>query len=188
MTKILLVVAHPRSNSLTHAAAAAFKAASEQRGHVVEVADLVGECFDPVLREDDEPDWSDPHKQYSPAVRREMARIERNETTVLLFPVWWWSMPAVLKGWIDRVWNHGWAYGGGTYPHRRVLAIGIAGSGKGDYEKGAYDEALRTQVENGLLKYCGVAEARLVLLYGALEGPASIDAILAQVSALGETF
>jgi len=40
-----------------------------------------------------------------------MARIERNDAIAMFFPVWWWSMPATLKGWIDRVWNHGWAYG-----------------------------------------------------------------------------
>ena len=43
---------------------------------------------------------------------REMERIERNQAPVIVFPVWWWSMPAILKGWIDRVWNNGWAYGG----------------------------------------------------------------------------
>jgi NAD(P)H dehydrogenase (quinone) len=56
-----------------------------------------------VLREADEPDWNDPDKIYSEDVQREMQRIERNEATVMVFPVYWWSMPALLKGWIDRV-------------------------------------------------------------------------------------
>jgi hypothetical protein len=43
---------------------------------------------------------------------------------VFVFPVWWWSMPAMLKGWIDRVWNNGWAYGARKLPHRRALLIG----------------------------------------------------------------
>lgn len=188
MAKILLVVAHPRANSLTHAAAGAFKAAAEERGHSVEVADIVREGFDPVLREDDEPDWANPNKTYSPAVQREMTRIARNAATVLVFPVWWWSMPAVLKGWIDRVWNHGWAYGGGTYPHSKVVAIGIAGSDQANYERSEFDRALRIQVENGLLKYCGVAEPRLELLYGALESPAGAEHVLAEARRLGETF
>ena len=154
----------------------------------MELADLVREDFDPVLHEDDEPDWSDPKKSYSPAVRCEMARIERNDATVIIFPVWWWSMPAILKGWIDRVWNHGWAYGGGAYPHSKVLAIAIAGGSKSDFAAGQYDVGLRSQIENGLLSYCGVEKPRLELFLGALEGEARARDILAEVQRLGEAF
>src|SRR5262245_36872359 len=123
--KILLVLAHPRRDSLTGQVADAFAEAAIANGHQVDWADLVRECFDPVLREADEPDWTDPGKIYSPEVLREMARIRRNDATVMVFPVWWWSMPAILKGWIDRVWNRGFAYGGGaTFPQRRVWMIG----------------------------------------------------------------
>jgi len=188
MTKILLVVAHPRANSLTHAAAEAFTRAAQTRGHEVELADLMREGFDPVLSEADEPDWSHPEKSYSDAVRSEMARIERNEATVLLFPIWWWSMPALMKGWIDRVWNHGWAYGGRLYPHENILAIGIAGSTRTDYVQGEFDRALRIQIENGILRYCGGKTARLEILYGSLAGAAEAARIVEDVRALGETF
>jgi NAD(P)H dehydrogenase (quinone) len=110
--KILVVVVHPRPSSLTHAVARTFAEALEARGHAAVWADLHAEGFDPVLREADEPDWNHPAKAYSPEVRAEMARIEAAEATVVVFPVWWWSMPAMLKGWIERVWNNGWAYGG----------------------------------------------------------------------------
>ncbi|HVI90569.1 MAG TPA: NAD(P)H oxidoreductase, partial [Dongiaceae bacterium] len=127
--RTLLVLAHPRRNSLSGAVAEAFAASATAKGHEIEWADLVAEGFDPVLREADEPDWNNPKKVYSPAVGQEMARIERNAATVMVYPVWWWSMPAILKGWIDRVWNHGWAYGGGaTYPHRRVWMLAVAGA------------------------------------------------------------
>ena len=99
--KVLLVVAHPRHDSLTFAAAKAFAEAATVNGHQLEWADLVAEGFDPVLRHPDEPDWSNSNKTYSDAVQREMARIERNEATVIVFPVYWWSMPAILKGWIE---------------------------------------------------------------------------------------
>ena len=104
---VLMVLAHPRRNSLTAQAAEAFASAASAQGHKFEWADLIAEGFDPVLHEADEPDWNDPGKIYSEEVRREMARIERNDATVMVFPVWWWSMPALLKGWIDRVWNNG---------------------------------------------------------------------------------
>ena len=108
--KTLLVVAHPRQSSLTFAVAKAFADPIGEDGHSVEWADLVRERFDPVLMTPDEPDWNDPNKIYSAPVRAEMQRIERNEATVIVFPVWWWFMPAILKGWVDRVWNHGWAH------------------------------------------------------------------------------
>jgi NAD(P)H dehydrogenase (quinone) len=166
----------------------AFEAAIAERGHVAERADLVAEGFDPVLWPEDEPDWSDPAKCYSAAVLAEMARIERNEATVMIFPVWWWSMPAVLKGWIDRVWNHGWAYGGRDYPHARVWTPGLAGGDADVYARRGYDAAMRTQIEVGILRYCGVAEPRHELLYGALDGPGATGEIVAAAARLGREF
>ena len=186
--KTLLVVAHPRRSSLTFAAAEAFAREIERRGAVVEWLDLVQQGFDPVVRPPDEPDWNDLAKAYSAEVRAEMARIERNDATVLVFPVWWWSVPAILKGWIDRVWNHGWAYGGRSYPHRRAWMIGIAGSGEDAYRKRGYDAAMRTQLEVGVLEFCGVEERRFELLYGATEGAAAAAGVIARAAALGAAF
>jgi putative NADPH-quinone reductase len=186
--KILLVVAHPRHDSLVFAAARAFAEAATANGHQIEWADLVAEGFDPVLHEPDEPDWSDPKKIYSDAVRREMARVERNDATVIVFPVWWWSLPAILKGWVDRVWNQGWAYGGANYPHARVWMIGIGGSGAEDYAKRGYDVAMRTAIEVGILGYCGVAEPRLQVFYGSIDGAEPPAEIVNGVRKLGAEF
>lgn len=46
-------------------------------------------------------------------VRREQALIEAHDRLILQFPIFWYSVPAVLKNWIDEVLSHGWAYGGG---------------------------------------------------------------------------
>ena len=183
--KTLLVLAHVRRSSLTGQVADAFCEAARRNGHVFEWADLAQERFDPVLHEPDEPDWHDPDKTYSDEVRREMARIERNDATVMIFPVFWWSMPALLKGWIDRVWNNGWAYGTRKYPHRRVWMIGIAGSTETAYSKRSYDAAMRTQLNVGILDYCGVPERRLELLYGAIEGEPYPADILRRANQLG---
>jgi NAD(P)H dehydrogenase (quinone) len=186
--KTLLVVAHPRSDSLTAEAAKRFAQALRQNGHEVELADLAAEKFDPVLREDDEPDWDNPDKQYSPAVANEMRRIERNDATVMIFPIWWWSMPALLKGWIDRVWNYGWAYGARKFPNRRVWMIGIAGGDLASFQKRGYDKAIDTQLKVGVLDYCGVKEARLEVLYGVLEGKGAVDAVLGNVERIASEF
>ena len=48
----------------------------------------------------------------------------RNDALAFVFPVWWWSLPATTKGWIDRVWSNGWAYGSRKLPHRSALSHG----------------------------------------------------------------
>ena len=186
--KTLLVIAHPRRSSLTGQVADAFSEAAQANGHAFEVADLAREAFDPVLREDDDPDWNDPDKVYSEAVRNEMRRVERNEATVMIFPVYWWSMPALLKGWIDRVWNNGWAYGARKFPQKRAWMIGIAGALESGYTKRGYDTAMQTQIDVGILDYCGVQERRLELLYGSIEGDDYPTQILTQARALGAAF
>jgi NAD(P)H dehydrogenase (quinone) len=184
----LLVVAHPRRASLTFTVATVLARELERCGSRVEWADLVREGFDPVLAPEDEPDWGHPDKRYSAAVHAEMARIERNDATLLVFPVWWWSMPALLKGWIDRVWNNGWAYGGRSYPHRRVWMVGIAGVSAEDYGKHGYDAAMRTQLDLGVLGYCEIPDRRLELLYGSLEGAAPVKEVLGRAAAIARQF
>lgn len=186
--KTLLVFAHARRSSLTGQVAEAFAEAAGGNGHAFEWADLAGENFDPVLREADEPDWDNPRKIYSEDVRREMQRIERNEATVMIFPVYWWSMPALLKGWIDRVWNNGWAYGDRKFPQKRAWMIGVAGGSEGSFAKRGYDTAIRTQLDIGILDYCGVRERRLQLLHGSIEGAPYPAQIVAQARALGREF
>ncbi|HKP27166.1 MAG TPA: NAD(P)H oxidoreductase [Dongiaceae bacterium] len=186
--KTLLVIAHTRRSSLTGQVADTFSEAAQKSGHTFELADLARERFNPVLREEDEPDWNDPDKVYSAEVQREMQRIERNEATVMVFPVYWWSMPALLKGWIDRVWNNGWAYGARKFPQKRAWMIGIAGNHAPSYAKRGYDSAIETQLNVGILDYCGVAERRLELLYGSIEGSEYPPQILAQARTLGSEF
>jgi NAD(P)H dehydrogenase (quinone) len=182
------VFAHVRRSSLTGRAADVFAAEASAEGHLIEWADLAAEGFDPVLREADEPDWANPAKAYSEEVRREMRRIERNEATVMFFPVYWWSMPALLKGWIDRVWNFGWAYGGRTFPQRRVWMIGVAGNTADAFAKRGYDSAMQTQMDAGILAYCGIEDRKLHLLYGSIEGSPYPAQILTEASALGRQF
>lgn len=183
--RLLLVVAHPRAGSLTHRAAAAFAQAATAGGHQVDWADLMAEGFDPVLRVADAPDWSDLARPWAADVAAEMARIARNEATVLVFPVWWWSMPAVLKGWIDRVWAHGWAYGGARYPHARVWALALVGGPAAATEAGGFDRAMQVQIVDGTLRFCGVTEPRLALLQDAA---ADAEGVVAEAARLGAEF
>lgn len=189
--KVLVVICHPRPDSLTAALAEAFIDGLEQAGHGVEVADLHAENFDPRMPLADEPDYSDAGKVYSEAVRNEMARIERNDAIALFFPVWWWSMPAMLKGWIDRVWNFGWAYGWADVevriPLGKALIVALGGSSLAEFRGGGYDKQLRAQLL-GLMEYCGVEDARLELITDTLDENARFDLMIQRAGELGRNF
>lgn len=104
----LIVVAHHDPQSLTHSVAAEVGAGLTASGHTFEMADLAAEGFDPRYTAADH----QVHRTRAtpPAdVLAEQARIDRADALVLAFPIYWWSMPALLKGWVDRVFVNGWA-------------------------------------------------------------------------------
>jgi NAD(P)H dehydrogenase (quinone) len=186
---VLTVFCHPRPDSFTAAIAAAFRAGLAESGHDGELADLYAEGFDPLVLPPDEPDWSDATKRYSDAVLAEQARIERHQAIAMVFPVWWWSFPAMLKGWIDRVWNRGWAYDESRLRLERGLLIGVASGGPKTYDgPRGYRAAMETQLVQGVLDYCSVPRGRLELLMGSTDDDATRADLLRRARALGRDF
>jgi NAD(P)H dehydrogenase (quinone) len=185
---VLVVLCHPRRDSLTGAIADAVVEGLEAAGHEPELADLYREGFDPRLDEPDEPDWGNVGKVYSERVQAEMARVERHQAIILVFPIWWWSMPAMLKGWIDRVWNKDWAYGAAELHHRRALAIGLSASDTPTYAKRGYDTSIETQIVTGIFNYCGIEDARFVYLHHSTDGGERPAEMIAEARGLGATF
>jgi len=156
----LIVVAHPDPQSLTHAVAAQLADGLSQSGHAFEIADLAAEGFDPRFNHDDVAGFY--LRAAAPEdVRAEQARIDRADALALVFPVYWWSMPGLLKGWIDRVFANGWAYEekDGRVVKKlqrlRVHLLGVGGAGAGTYVKHGYGAAMKTQIDHGIFDYCG---------------------------------
>lgn len=161
--RTLIVFSHPDPNSLTYAVAAriAEAARSADPAHEVEIADITAEGFDPrwsaadiaAFRKDAPP----------PAdVLAEQARVDRADALVLVYPIYWWSMPGQLKGWIDRVFTNGWAYDerpdgsvAKLLRRLRVLLVGIGAADEGVYARRDYAQAMRTQIDHGIFDYCG---------------------------------
>ncbi|VFT10688.1 NAD(P)H dehydrogenase [Pseudomonas aeruginosa] len=130
----LIVVAHHHPRSLTHALAARIAEGVVRAGHSAETADLAAEGFEPRFGL---ADHAVHRGQASPPadVLAEQARIDRADTLVLVYPIYWWSMPALLKGWIDRVFSNGWAFDysiGGDLRKKlqrlRVVLVGVGGA------------------------------------------------------------
>lgn len=164
----LVVLAHPRSDSLTAAMAARAHDHLAATGHSVDLLDLFAEGFDPLLRPEDEPDWDDPTKTYSPEVRAHMARIAAADVIVVVFPVWWYALPAIAKGWVDRVWNRGFAYEPSTLAGKRMYWIGLAGASADHFAAEGLDTALDLQLRVGISKYCGITDATVHLVHDTL--------------------
>lgn len=159
---LLAVFAHPRRDSFTGAVLDRFLDGLHASGHTSEIADLHREAFDPRFQVEDFAQFGG--GSMTEAIVREQTRIERAEALALVFPVWWWSFPAILKGWIDRVFSEGWAYNftpglsRGRLKDRPTLLLGVGGSRQSTYRKYGYDEAMRIQIDVGILGYCGLRD------------------------------
>ncbi len=123
----LLVYAHPEPTSFTYALMEVAREALRGAGHSVEVSDLYGEGFNPVAGRHDFTSMHDAgrfHYQseqahahatggFAPDLVREQQRVLKADLIIWLYPIWWGGVPAILKGWFDRVMAFGFAYADG---------------------------------------------------------------------------
>lgn len=170
MSGALVVVAHPRGDSLTAQLARRAVARLEADGHTVDVLDLHAEGFDPRMGTEDEPDWSDPDKEYSTETRAHMDRIAAAEILVVVFPLWWFGLPAILKGWIDRVWNNGFAYGR-SHPlltGKRMVWIPLVSYPEAKFKELDWVEPVDRLLRVGISEYCGIQDATVHFVYDSL--------------------
>jgi NAD(P)H dehydrogenase (quinone) len=109
--RVYVLFAHPTLDSFCHATLKSFVRGLHESGHQMEIGDLYRMPFLPTL---DETSFMrervHPVEAAVPAdVAGEQARIRRSDALALVFPLWWSDVPAILKGWFDRVWTRGFA-------------------------------------------------------------------------------
>ena len=99
---------------------------------------------------------------------REQQRVERADMLVFVFPVYWWSVPALLKGWFDRVLTLNWAYkvadDGRIVGNLRDVPVRLIATGGSDltgFDKHGYSTAIQTQIIEGVFGCCGVKNVKL---------------------------
>lgn len=165
---LLVVLDHPNPKSFTAAAAARLIAGAESAGHTTELADLNAEGFDPR--------WSmadiDQAGGTPSDVLAEQQRIARADAICLAFPLFWWGMPSMMKGWVDRVWRWGWAYDQlddrekSLQRPRTGLLLIPAGARSDEMEAAGYSEALETLWTKGTFGYFGFSPRKIEVLHG----------------------
>lgn len=138
MKRILIIHAHPEKQSFCSALKEAAVAHFQSKGCDVKVSNLYSMGFNPVGDKNDFLELSNPaffkyqaeqtnafqHDLFTPEVKAEMEKFLWCDTLIFTFPLWWFGLPAILKGWVDRVFAMGFAYG----------------AGKGVYDNGAFKE------------------------------------------------
>jgi NAD(P)H dehydrogenase (quinone) len=154
MQKTVLVVhAHPEPTSLTRTLVETAKTRLSQSGHRVIESDLYGLNWKSVFDADDFPRRENENRlsfiaesgfayangTQTPDVLDEQAKLCQADAVIFHFPLWWFSFPAILKGWVDRVFAFGLAYGykgagnqyrygeGGFAGKRALLSVTVGG-------------------------------------------------------------
>lgn len=198
---LLTVFSHPIASSYPAAVMNAFHEPFREHGHTIDVLDLHREGFDPRFTEADHAHfWGGPIPE---GIAQAHHRVEAADRLAFVFPVYWWSMPAMMKGWIERVFTGGWAYQYGSGVEDRGMAplnallpsiptslIGVGGSKKRTYDKYGYAEAMQTQLDVGIFAYVGIDDVESHLIYD-VEGDqnsANRDAGLVTAGELGAEF
>jgi NAD(P)H dehydrogenase (quinone) len=105
-----MVYAHPLADSFVAAVRRSALSGLEAAGHEVDLLDLDAEAFEPCLSLEE---WRShrPGITAKPAdVQAHAVRLQRADALVLVYPTWWGAQPAIIKGWLDRVWVEGVAY------------------------------------------------------------------------------
>ncbi len=105
MKKMVVIQGHPARESFGEGLAEAYAEGAREAGAEVEVVALGELDFDPVLRM-----GFGPGQRLEPDLVAAREAIERADHVVFEFPVWWGTLPALLKGFIDRVFLPGWAF------------------------------------------------------------------------------
>lgn len=160
----LIAYSHPDPdpNSHTHTVAAQVGKGIEATGksHTYEYADLAAEDFDPRFNATDFNQFKGLSTSPDDVIA-EQKRLDRADALVLVYPIYWWSFPAQLKGWIDRVFTQGWAYDDTDgklvkkLGHLQVHLMAIGGADQRTYVRHGYFASMKTQIDHGIFGYCG---------------------------------
>ncbi|GAA3119094.1 NAD(P)H-dependent oxidoreductase [Planomonospora alba] len=192
--KILIVTAHPESRSL-NAALAAFAAGKlRAAGHEVRLSDLYGMKWKAAVDADDFPDHTADRRldvlavsgqatlagRLSPDIAGEQEKLRWSDAVILQFPMWWFSVPAILKGWIDRVFTYEFAHGPSVPPpysegalagRRALVAVTIGARESAFSDRGIHGRLadLLYPLQHGLFWFTGMAPLEPFAVYDSID-------------------
>ncbi len=176
---ILIVYAHPEPKSFNGAMKDVAVETLRSAGHEVVVSDLYAMHFNPVvgpkdfLSERADPEFFSVQREQTkayetgtlnPDIVAEMDKLDRADLVIFQFPIWWFGMPAILKGWTDRIFARGFAYlpgrkyDTGMFRGKIAMVAATTGTSADTYAPDGIDGdvlAVLWPIHNGLLRYSG---------------------------------
>ena len=199
--KVLSLVCHPEPNSLTWSVHAAFSEAMVAAAPEIELdlIDLHGDQFQPGFTKGDlaATRFEGPLDEQ---ILDYQQRVDAADALLLVTPIYWWSVPAMLKGWFDRVFTNGWAYElteagvRGKLADRPVQLLALGATDAEAYQRHGYDNAFHTQIDYGVFSYCGLTQIDTQVFfsvidpeYGGVDPAAHLDRAMALGRRFGET-
>ncbi|AZN40180.1 NAD(P)H-dependent oxidoreductase [Paenibacillus albus] len=159
--KHLVVIAHPNPESFNHAIAKRFTSALQEKGHEVAIRDLYGIGFEAVLSMRD---FAASRAGDTPSdIRAEQQMISDADVLTWIYPIWWTGLPAILKGYVDRVFAYGYAYKyseGGDIEKllvgKKGYSINTHGTPIDIYQSIGMLGALQKTSDTGIFDFCGI--------------------------------
>ncbi len=101
--RILVVYCHPCEESFNASIRDKALSVLKERGHEITLIDLYAEGFNPVMSAEERRSYHTPGENEKP-VAAHLALLRQAEGIIFIYPTWWYGLPAMLKGWLDRVW------------------------------------------------------------------------------------
>ena len=185
--KALIVYAHPEPRSFNGSLKDLAVEVLTEAGHSVQVSDLYAMKFHAAGGPDDFTELQDADRfnyqaeqsagHFTPELRSEFEKLAWCDLLILQFPLWWFSLPAILKGWVDRVFAFGFAYDrlrsyeDGVFKGKRgMLSLTTGGPAAAYSESGRHGgsiEHLLVHVNRGMLYFLGMDVLPPFVAYGA---------------------
>lgn len=187
MTRILVIHGHPSEEGFTARLAQAYLDGAAGAGHEVEALWLGRLSFDPILRQ-----GYRASQALEPDLQRAQERLLWAEHLVFVYPVWWGGWPALLKGFVDRVFLPGFAFryreGGALWDRLlkgRSARLIVTSDAPVLWDRLVNRHAAVHQLRQGTLRFCGVRPVS-VTCFGSLRkaSPQRLAAMEATVRAL----
>lgn len=187
--KVLLVYWHPEPRSFNAAMLHTAREALQAGGHEVRTSDLHEMRFDPTSGRHNfhtvkDPDYFKPQQEemhasaqggFAPEIEEELRKVEWCDLMIWQFPLWWFGLPAALKGWVDRVFAMGRTYGGGrvygtgVFRGKRAMLSLTTGGPEASYRKDGFNGdilAVLRPIQRGMLEFTGFGVLAPQIVYG----------------------
>ena len=158
--KYLIVYAHPNPKSFNHAILETISQELQKKKREFTVRDLYRIGFNPVLSTKDLLAIQD--GAVPKDIKKEQNYISKADTLIFIFPIWWSAMPAMLKGYIDRVFSLGFAYDItedeiiGLLKGKKVFIVTTTGASEEDYEKMGAFKMMNMSIDMAIFQFSGM--------------------------------